>query len=291
MKITIPQRADAPNTNLYVDIITISGSKLGDRAVIFLIPGVPGGNHTVFYEIQDELLRYGDLVLFDPRGCGQSDASAAKYCSLNSYIDDIQAIRERLCLGKIILLGGSYGAMAALGYAVKYNEYLEKLILLGGAPSYRFLETAKVNLKNRGSLEQKIAAKSLFDGTFKDDEHFKKYYQITSSLYLFKKEAQQNASPTTRSNVPYNIEITNFGFSDFLRKFNFENELKNISCNTLILAGKNDWINDPKHSRFMAKHIQKSQLVIFDDCGHFIWADQREKFFQALNNFLIPSRE
>lgn len=290
MKITIPPRIDVPATNLHAEIITSPNSKLGDRAVILLVPGGPGGNHTVFNSIQDELLQYGDLILFDPRGCGYSDASPAKYCSIEDYIEDIEAIRQYFNLPKMILLGGSYGAMASIGYAIKYNAKVDKLILIAGAPSYRFLDTAKTNLEKRGIPEQIQAAQDLFAGTFKDAEHFKKYYQITSSLYLFNPPNDKSTPPTIKPNIPYNIEITNFGFGNFLRKFNFEAALKNITCETLIIVGEQDWINDPVHAKYMADNIPHAQLIVLNNCGHFVWVDQRESFFMALNDFLLEHK-
>lgn len=289
MKIVIPKRHNAPATNLYADVITASGSKLGDRKIILLLPGGPGGNHTVFNSIQAELLQHGDLVLFDPRGCGYSDVSDTEYCSMEHYIEDIDAIRQHFKLSQIILLGGSYGAMTALGYAIKYGQFLEKLILLAGAPSYRFLETAKENLTKRGTSDQIKAAENLFDGTFKNTEHFKEYYQITSSLYLFNPPEQKSTPPTIAPNIPYNIAVTNFGFSDFLRKFNFEPNLKDIHCQTLIIVGENDWINDPSHAKHMADHIPNAKLIMLEKCGHFVWVDQRKQFFQALDTFLEDS--
>jgi proline iminopeptidase len=289
MKIRIPRRTNIPATNLYSKIITKPGAIFGERAVMLLIPGGPGGNHTVFDSIIDQLLEYADLILFDPRGCGNSDASDIEYCSLEFYIDDIESIRQHFQLNKMILFGGSYGAMAALGYATKYSKYLDKLILLAGSSSYHFLETAKINLAKHGTPQQIEAAQDLFAGTFKNAEHFAEYYLKTSSLYLFKKAQQQDPPPTLKANIPYNINITNFGFGNFLRKFNFESELKNILCKTLILVGENDWINDPIHSKCMAAGIPNSQLVILAECGHFIWADQRNKFYLALNDFLLEN--
>jgi len=285
MKINIPARKNVPATNLYVEIITHS-KKLGDRSIILLVPGGPGGNHTVFHSIKTNLLHYADLILFDPRGCGYSDPSDVAYCSLEHYIEDIEALRQHFNLFKMILFGGSYGAMASLGYAIKYGKYLKNLILLAGSPSYHFLETARKNLIKRGTPEQIKAAEDLFAGTFKDAEHFKTYYQTTSSLYLFNPTKQESKLPTIEPNVPYNIAITNFGFSDFLKKFNFEPYLKNITCKTLILVGQYDWINDPIHAKYMADHIPNAQLVIFDQCGHFVWEDQREKFFNILDEYL-----
>lgn len=108
MKITIPQRAGAPETSLWVNVITqnTDPSSLGkNRSVMLLVPGGPGGNHTVYDEIKDELFKYADLIQFDPRGCGYSDPSDARYCTIDHYRDDIEAIREFFGIEKIILFG------------------------------------------------------------------------------------------------------------------------------------------------------------------------------------------
>lgn len=288
MKIHIPQRINAPETSLWIEVMTQDGyhTSLGkDRSVMLLVPGGPGGNHTVYDEIKGELFKYADLILFDPRGCGYSDFAEAQYCTIDHYRDDIEAIREYFGLKKIILFGGSYGSMASLGYAVKYQDRLEKLILSGGSPSFRFIDLAKRNLKARGTEEQIVAGEQLFSGTFKSAQEFEEFYKIFAPLYMHHFQ-QQDLIPTTKSKIPYNVDVTNFGFSNFLTKFDYEPYLEYVSCNTLIIFGNNDWINDPSLAILMADKIPNSKLVLLDKCGHFIWRDQKEKFFTALRDFL-----
>lgn len=285
MQITIPSRHNVPSAELFVELKVAGNNKLGDRPIILLVPGGPGGNHTVFNAVQDQLLKYGDLILFDPRGCGLSAPSDSKHCSIDQYIEDIEAIRKYFNLPKFILLGGSYGSMASVGYATKYNHHLSKLILIAGAPSYKFLETAKINLEKIGTKEQIEAAKDLFQGTFKDADHFKKFYQIASTLYLVNHIKDPNP-PTIKPNIPYNIEITNYGFGNFLRDFSYENDLNKIACQTLIIVGDSDWINDPIHAKFMADNIAQAKLVILERCGHFVWVDQPDAFYNAIDEFL-----
>ena len=129
--------------------------------------------------------KFADLILFDPRGCGGSESSDAKYCTIDHYIDDLEAIRSHFSAEKIILLGGSYGAMASLGYAIQNPAHLSKLILLAGAPSYKFIETAKQNLEKLGSDAQKAVAQKLWNGTFRDANEFSDYYTIISLLFFF----------------------------------------------------------------------------------------------------------
>ena len=283
IRIEIPARGNTPATKFFCKIMQKENTRLGDRPVMLLVPGGPGGNHAVYLPISEHLLKFADLILFDPRGCGSSDSSEAKYCTLDDYIDDLNAIREHFKLNKIILLGGSYGAMASLGFAIKYSNNLEKMILLAGAPSYKFMETAKQNLEKKGTHEQKAIAQKLWNGEFRDAKEFAEFYNIMAPLYSVN---SSSAPPTTSSGIPYNIEVTNLGFKQFLRAFNFEKELEKINCATLIICGADDWINDPSHSKLMAKKIQGSTLHIFDHCGHFAEDDQPELFFKAIDSFL-----
>lgn len=291
MKIKIPQRANAPETLLWVETMTQNNdvSLLGKhRSVMLLAPGGPGGNHTVYDEIKDELFKYADLILFDPRGCGASDYSAVDYCTMDHYIDDIEAMRKHFNLEKIMLLGGSYGSMVSLGYTIKYQEKIEKLILIGGAPSFRFIDIAKENLNKRGTKEQMRAADKLFSGGFKSAEEFDEFYKIMAPLYVYNFNPQE-VVPTTKSKIPYNIDVANLGFANFLAKFNYEPSLQNIFCDTLIIFGKNDWINDPSLGELMAEKIPNCKLALLDECGHFVWRDQKNNFFSALQDFFVGS--
>ncbi|PHQ78775.1 MAG: hypothetical protein COB66_08220 [Coxiella sp. (in: Bacteria)] len=285
-KIQLPMRADAPVTYLYCKVLLKDNSSLGNRPVMIFVPGGPGGNHAVYLSMATHLLEYADLILFDPRGCGGSDSSDALHCSIDHYIDDIEAIRAHFNVNELILLGGSYGAMASLGYAIRYPERLEKLILLAGAPSYKFIETAKQNLEKRGAAAQKAVAQKLWNGEFKDANEFADFYNTMASLYS---ATLKDKPPTTSSGIPYNVEITNLGFKNFLRTFNFEHEMQNIRCETLIICGQDDWINDPSHARLMASNIQTSTLHVFENCGHFAEVDQPTLFFDVLDNFLATS--
>jgi len=281
-KIPIPARNEVPATQLYTKVIQKNETNVDYRPILLLVPGGPGGNHGVFNTIVDKLLKFADLILFDPRGCGYSEPSKAEYCTIYHYIDDIEAIRSYFNIKNMILLGGSYGAMAALGYAIKYPRHLSKLILLGGAPSGKFIETAKQNLEKRGTVEQKIIAEKLWNGEFKSVEEFTDFYAVMASLYSVKSSV---SPPTIKPRIPYNIEVNNLGFKSFMKTFNFEEKLNKIACKVLIICGAQDWINDPQYARQIAKNIPNSELYIFDECGHFVWIDQPELFFNTIEMF------
>ena len=287
MKIHIPASAEAPATDLFVKVLKKEPETVDQtaRSVLFLIPGGPGGNHTLYADIEDILFLYTDLVIVDLRGCGYSDPCETRFCTLTQHIHDLESVRISLNLDSIMIHGCSYGAMVALGYAIYYPENLSKLILSSGAASGDFIESAKKNLSVIGSSLQIDAAKTLWAGEFSSPEEFANYYKIMAPLYIFS-HAPSEAPPTTKYNIPYNIDLVNLAFTTFLKTFNFIDFLHNVKAKTLIISGENDWITDTKQAEILHSGIPGSCLVIFLRCGHFPWRDQSSKFLTCVQSFI-----
>lgn len=294
MEVEVAARENCPSTKLFAEIITSDSNQLGanGRSVMILAPGGPGGNHMVYESIKEKLLPFADLVLFDPRGCGLSDQTPAEFCTLDNYVEDIEALRKKLNLQKFTLLGGSYGAIASLKYATKYSNNLDKLIVVsGGMADSSYLETVQNNLRQRGTPEQIAMGEHLWNGSFRNVEHFEQFYKTMAPLYIHSYDKSNNDNPpTTKSNLPCNVEITNLGFKDFLRHFDFNSELNKINCETLIINGADDWISDLSLSKKTAAMIKNSTLVILKDCSHFIWLDQPDAFFQSIRDFMCVNK-
>ena len=128
----------------------------------------PGNDHTLYdapdKSITKALASYIDIILFDPRGCGSSKKSDAKYCTLDNYIEDIESIRQHFKLSskQLVLFGQSYGSIAAIGYAIKYPGNLKKLLLIGGVASGEFLTEAIDELLEIGTPSQRHYAEILW---------------------------------------------------------------------------------------------------------------------------------
>ena len=71
-------------------------------------------------------------MLFDQRGCGRSAPYASiEENSTQELVEDIEALRQHLGLGKIILFGGSWGSTLALCYGIAYPENVAGFVLRG----------------------------------------------------------------------------------------------------------------------------------------------------------------
>lgn len=282
--IDLPARGGVPETSLYSEVYTKSND-LGKRDVLLLMPGGPGNDHTVCdyasHSFAETFLPYVDVILFDPRGCGKSKKSKVEYCTMEHYIDDVEAIREHYNISpnSSILMGVSYGGIAALGYIIKYQSKFKKLILIGGAASGEFIQEAKENLLKIGTPAQQKMGNEILNGTFKLSSG---YYETMGPLYSY---TFQPGLPTP--NIEYNVELANLGFSTFIKDFDYRSKLAQVKCKTLILTGEQDWIFDKKQAEIIHQGIPDSELIVYQRCSHMIWVDQWEWFVRDISNFIV----
>ncbi len=286
MILNISQRNSIPATQLFINIVTKDNQQLGNRPIVFFLPGGPGADSSL-YQSYNCLLDVADIVYHDPRECGLSDKSNPEHFTMDVYIDDIEEIRKHLGIENIIVNGKSYGSSCAMGYALRYPQAVTKLVLAAGSTSYRFMELAKRNLMLRGNEQQKLICEKLWKGEFKSYQDVKEYFTIMASLYSNKAKNDPSIYKLGQSPEKYSYEALNLGFKTFLRTFDFDDQLINIKCPTLILAGQDDWVNDVSIAKSMSQKIPQNKLVIFENSGHSMETDVPEQFFEEIRKFIV----
>ncbi len=249
------------------------------RPILMLVPGGPGVDLTHYKPMFSKLNDTYRMLFFDQRGSGKSLGFDSTSLSIFESVTDIEALRVHLGLNNFFLLGLSYGAMVAIGYAVKYSKHLSGLVSIAGTPTYQFLNTAKDNLLKRGTEEQiKYANKYLWTGKFTNKNSFYEYFEMMGSLYSV------NPPKKLPKKKIGDIEPFNAAFSNDFWRFDFTDGLNNILCPSLILAGNKDWIIDPKYSEIMSEKINNSNLILYES-GHSMMADVSDEMLADIRNF------
>ena len=100
------------------------------QPVIFLHGGPGSGcneNHRRYFNPD----KYR-IIIFDQRGCHRSKPNGCvENNSTKDILNDIESIRNKLNIEKLILFGGSWGATLALLYAEIYPQHVSGMILRG----------------------------------------------------------------------------------------------------------------------------------------------------------------
>src|SRR6266852_2501620 len=178
-----PKPAETPASNVYplqegfVDAngVMIYYKILGRGEPLMIVHGGPGASHDYFLPYLLPLARHNKVVFIDERGSGRSQKleDPAGY-TIENMAEDVESVRQALGLGKINLLGHSYGGALAQAYALKYQRNLSDLILASTWSSTITMNQVLLRMKQNMAPElreriEKMEAAGLF-GHGKDYE-------------------------------------------------------------------------------------------------------------------------
>src|SRR5580704_2465889 len=139
--------------------VMIYYKSFGRGKPLLLLHGGPGASHDYFLPYLLPLARHHRLIFIDERGSGKSEklADPAGY-TVEAMVEDVEAVRVALNLGKINLLGHSCGGVLAQAYALKYQTNLSHLVLCSTFHSTRQVNEVFKTMKARmpAELRQRI---------------------------------------------------------------------------------------------------------------------------------------
>jgi proline iminopeptidase len=255
------------------------------RTPIIAFPGGPGVAHQLYERHSLFLSDANPLLLFDPLGTGASDSLDSGEYTVARYVKTAKALIDHFGFKKIILVGGSYGSVAAQQFILDYPEMVERLILIAGIPSYEFSASAKQQLLARGTLEQIAMGHRLFNGELYTKADVSHYFKVMAPLYSVK-AAQAAEGEMAAPPVDCAVEPLRYGFTHCLRTIDFRPQLPTIKVPTLILVGKEDWITPEDQAQVLHQLIPNSRLVVIENAGHALAVDAAERYKQELLAFI-----
>lgn len=276
---------------------------LGKGQPLVILHGGPGASHDYFLPYLLPLARTNRVILIDERGSGRSEKieNPSGY-TVENMVEDVEAVRQTLGLGKVSLLGHSCGGVLAQAYALKYQEYLTSLILCSTFHSTKKMNEVFWKMKEKMSPElreriEKMEKEGLF-GHGKDYEknRYTDEYMISAwgegyFPYLYQNNPDANYSPTANGVMSWDLYRAMWGsrgefvIDGNLTSVEYTNRLSSIKVRTLITVGDYDEC-DPSLSKEMHEKIMGSKLVIFPHSGHMTFVDQPGMFIKTVDDFL-----
>ena len=199
----------------YVDVsgVLIYYKALGSGPPLLILHGGPGASHDYFLSHLLPLALRNRLVFIDERGSGKSaKLENPGLYTVENMVEDAEAVRTSLHLGKINLLGHSCGRVLAQAYALKYQKNLSHLILCSTFHSTKQLNYVFKQMKAKMSPElreriEKLEQAGLF-GQGKDYEknRYPSAYMVAAwgegyFPYLFQKRPDPNLDPNQMGNM------------------------------------------------------------------------------------------
>ena len=280
---------------------------LGRGAPLLIVHGGPGASHDYFLPYLLPLARRNKVVFIDERGSGRSQKleDPSRY-TVENMVEDVESVRQALGLGKISLMGHSYGGALAQAYALKYQANLTHLILGSTWSSSKALNELFVKMKQNMSPElreriDKLEAAGLY-GQGKDYEknRYTNDYMIAAwgegyFPYLYQNHPDPNYDPIDNGKMAWDLyremwgEHGEFVIDGNLKSVEYTDRLASIKVPTLILVGDHDEA-DPSLAQAMHEKIAGSKIVLFPKAGHMTFVDDTGMFIQTVDDFLHAAK-
>ena len=263
----------AVEPNVYVNVTDLNPTA---AKTIFWIHGWPG-DHNLF---EYQLSRFPGMgyrcVAMDCRGFGLSDKPWSGY-DYNRLADDVRAVIDAMQLKNITLAGHSTGGAIALRYMARHSGYgVSKLALFAAAaPSLIQRPDFPYGLKKQAVLD-------IIQGTYTDRPQMLRNFG--STVFFHKVSA-----PLSDWIFQMGLEAANWSTAAVAQTWINEvlfDDMAKVDVPTLILHGLNDRVCPFPLATALNKGIRGSKLVPFNQCGHFLFYDQMDRFNKELAEFL-----
>jgi len=289
----------------YVDAngVMIYYKSFGKGAPLVIVHGGPGASHDYFLPYLLPLARQNRLIFIDERGSGRSQKldDPSGY-TVENMVEDVETVRKALGLGKINLLGHSYGGVLAQAYALKYQQNLNHLILGSTFSSTKAINQIFVDMKQKMSPElrariDKMEGEGLYGhGKPYEQNRYTNEYMTAAwgegyFPYLYQRRPDPNYDPIANGIMSWDLYREMWGsHGEFvidgnMKSVEYTDRLAAIKVPTLMICGDHDE-SAPSLSEAMHAKIAGSKLVVLPKSGHMTFVDQPDLFIKNVESFL-----
>jgi proline iminopeptidase len=276
---------------------------LGRGTPLLIVHGGPGASHDYFLPYLLPLARTNRVVFIDERGSGKSEKlEDPKGYTVENMVDDVEAVRAHLGLGRISLLGHSYGGVVAQAYAFKYQANLSHLILGSTFHSTKALNDVFVQMKAhmapelRTRIEAMEKAGLFGHGKPYEQNRYTADYMIAAwgegyFPYIYQKHPDPGYDPVSPGGTSWDLYREMWGsHGEFvvdgnLTSVEYADRLPTIAVPTLITVGDHDEVA-PSIAEAIHAKIPGSKLVVLPQSGHMTFVDQPGLFLKAVADFV-----
>ena len=264
--------------------------EVGGGKPLVVVHGGPDFDHRYLLPDMDRLADDYRLVYYDQRGRGRSRGTVRlEDIHIDTYVEDLEALRRSLGLERIAVAGHSWGGMVALHYALRFPHRLTHLVLMNAVPvSYDdFMRVRHERMRRRFAHAERMG--ELTPGYQRaDPEAVAEFYRIDfGTTFARPEELARLRLDWSREEILAGREIENRLAEGLIWSpgYTLLPALPAIRTPTLLIHGARDFIPLECTTR-IAERIPGARLVVLPDSGHFSYIDAADDVRAALQGFL-----
>ena len=287
---------------------TVEWEAVGDGPPLIWVEGGPGfWAHLARPDVNlvSDLFR---CHLVNAPGCGRTSppADVSEY-DLPGIIAFFDETRELLGLGRVTVMGHSWGGLVAAAWAAAHPESVERLVVIDGYTGSVDGSGSSVDYEEVSAERERAYARHASEPWYEaavralseedeagdqeiDEETWAARFDPAWPMYFADPSSPLSAPhlARVRAEVRMNLAINNawFGDAHHFDKVDILPTLAAVECPAIVIAGQYDFIAGPVWNRPIAAAIPAARYVEIADAGHVPQYEQPEAFRAALRDWL-----
>lgn len=243
--------------------------------------------------LKDKGLR---VVAFDQLGTGASDRpDDPSLWDITRYVAEVETVRESLDLGRVHMLGHSWGGWLAIEYAIHHPQALKSLILENTVGDIPHLSSELDRLRNALGSET-VAMMQRYEAIGNLD-HPQYQAAITLLNYRHVCRLEEWPAPVQRSLGDWNMGPyvamqgpNEFLYTGNLKDWNRLKEMADFRMPVLITTGQHDELTPACALRMKLALDNAAELHVFPNSSHMPFYEEPQAYFPVLLDFLQRHR-
>ena len=233
-------------------------------------------DHTAWRTVINDFKNQYQVIIFDNRGAGQTDAPEGPY-SIEQMAEDVVALCQHLNIAQAHFVGNSMGGYILQMLAYRHAHLVKSATICNSTvltqTCFHFFVEAQLELiKSNAPPTAVIKASCAW---------------VFSFQFLMQEGILPGLIALGLSN-PYPFTVTGYqGQFAALKGFDSRSWISEVTVPTLVIGSDQDLIFSEASIKLLADGIPKAQYHSFKHCGHLPHIEYPRQFEQRVKEFLL----
>lgn len=292
-----------PDLRAGVHEVVVNGVRLwyrvagaADGPTVVFLHGGPGANSQRFASLVGDRLECAvRMVYLDQRGSGRSERPWTDAYSVELLVDDVEGLRQTLGVEQIALIGHSFGTLVALEYAAAHPDHVARVVLAASIPDIAAASRSMCARLAETDPEAHARAVAAAEG----DEVCNVFAALSGPereaffvANMFPDPALNaridsiDAAHGLRNTGELSRALFQSGLFDDYRFTAYDR----LTMPVLVVNGEYDYQVGREGPEELVRRLPDARLSVYEGGGHFMYAEDPERFAREVAVFLTGAR-
>jgi pimeloyl-ACP methyl ester carboxylesterase len=217
------------------------------------------------------------ILICDFRGQLMSPGDPPR--TFEEHAEDVIRLMDSLAIDRAHVIGASFGGEVGVLLAATHPERVRSLIAItAGDRTTPLLQEGSQRIREVCRTAIEGGDGGLLHDLLVDEAFSKEWSEAHNEALVARREQIASLPKAWFEGV--------MGLVDCLEKFDFRPHLDRIGCPTLVVIAGKDRIIEEERSRALAAGIARSKVVVFENSGHALVAEDPEGVAKVCREFL-----